>query len=447
MAAIKPNYPPGSPEEHIELCDHHNLPVDVICEDCDEFIYGNCAKRYHRDHEWSTIPTAVSKMRRDLLNCLRKFKEEEIRGIDEKIETISKQITENKKLFDYEIKKLQEHYDEITSRLSDVRKFYERILRDHLDEKHKKLNGVKSELNKKKKEIAETVKFMEARKIEISDNHYIDNLREMTQLLSALGVDINNFKYSVRYYKGEISNEVLKHITGKSLDLNSISLTETSSFKYGDRRMVLLRAVCEDQCYIQQFESPYTKLVNKEGDIKHKYNIKPNDMCVTDTGDVYFTDFTNYFISCLSQSGSVSTVVSTDPLVPGGICQSIDGGILVTLTDYVTNTYILESHSRRLVRHITVTGDVMHEYSYQEDGQTRLFTYPVRVTQNSNRDICVVNKTSDTTGDLVIISLSGHMKSVYYGQNLTEDFGPTDVVCDSFCNILVTDLDNNQIHM
>ncbi|XP_062609533.1 uncharacterized protein LOC134271321, partial [Saccostrea cucullata] len=129
-----------------------------------------------------------------------------------------------------------------------------------------------------------------------------------------------------------------------------------------------------------------------------------------------------------------------------GICRSVDSGLLVTLIDMASDYYELGSHSRRLVRHITVTGDVIHEYEYQEDGQTRLFTFPSRVTQNSNSDICVVNRTSETTGDLVVMYPSGRMKSVYRGQNMKENLIPTDVVCDSLCNILVTDF-NNQIHL
>ncbi|XP_061165855.1 uncharacterized protein LOC133174776 [Saccostrea echinata] len=134
-------------------------------------------------------------------------------------------------------------------------------------------------------------------------------------------------------------------------------------------------------------------------------------------------------------------------MLPGTICQSVDGGLLVTLRDNKSEHYNLDSYSRRIVRHITVTEDVIREYEYQEDGQTRLFTLPVRVTQNSNSDICVVNYTSPSTGDLVIMSSSGRMKSVYCGQNLTKNFYPTDVVCDSLCNILITDLGNKQIHL
>ena len=84
---------------------------------------------------------------------------------------------------------------------------------------------------------------------------------------------------------------------------------------------------------------------------------------------------------------------STDPLGPWGICQTKDGGLLVTLEDTETDIYQPKSHSRRLVRHVTLTGDVIHEYviEYQEDGQARLLTSPYIINQNGNNDICVIN--------------------------------------------------------
>ncbi|XP_062619186.1 uncharacterized protein LOC134280742 [Saccostrea cucullata] len=447
MADSKPKYPLGSPQEHIEMCKTHDLPIDMICEDCDEFICGKCAKTDHRDHEWSTISTAATERRRGLLRFLKEIKEGDLSGIDEKIKKVSKQMTENEEMCDLEIKKLEKHVDKIMARLTEIRKNNEQRLRDNLEEKNKKLNSVKYELDKKKKEIEEMVKFIEENNNTMSDYGLIDNHKELKQLLSGPDIDIKDCKYSVRYSKGEICNEVVENMIGKILDLNNISLTETNSFKYGNELILILEALCEDQCYITQSGSDNIEQVNKEGEKKHKYNIKANDMCMTDFGDVYFTDFSNKSIRCLSPSGSVSTVTSTDPLIPVGICQSVDSGLMVTLRDNGSDLYKLESHSRRLVRHITVTGDVIHEYEYQEDGHTRLFTFPGRVTQNSNSDICVVNSKSVTTAELMIMSPSGRIKSVYRGQNPTIEFRPADIACDSLGNILVTDPYNKQIHL
>ncbi|XP_062586736.1 uncharacterized protein LOC134248346 [Saccostrea cucullata] len=213
----------------------------------------NCAKTDHRDHDWETIPTAANQRRRGLQEFLKKIKEEDLPVIDEKMEKISQQITQNKELCDSEIKRLQKYFDEIIAEMTNFKKLQEK----------------KSELEKKRG-IVDTMEFMEENNSTMSDYSLIDNHRELRKMLSELEVHMTSCEHSVRIARN--------------------------------------------------------------------------------------------------------------------------------------------SHSRHLVRHITVTGDVIHEYEYQEDGQTRLFTLPYRVTQN-------------------------------------KDFNPTDVVCDSLCNILVTDPPNKQIHL
>ncbi|XP_062608666.1 uncharacterized protein LOC134270466 [Saccostrea cucullata] len=442
-------YPLGSPLVQINMCESHELPIDIICEDCDEFICATCAKTDHRDHDWKTLPTAATERRRGLLKFLKKIKEEDLPGIDEKVEKIPQQITENEKLCDSEIKKLQNHCDEIMARLTEIRGHHEQTLRNNLVKKNDQLNHVKSELEKKKRGIVDTVEFMEENNSTMSDYSLIDNHRELKKMLSELEVHMTcmtKWEHSERFIRGEINNQdFLESVVGRTLDLDDISVTQINSFQYGNQAIHTLETISDDQCYLYETSSSYIEKVNQQGVKESRFRISPNDMCVTDTGDVYFTDEINKSIRCLSPSGSVSTVISTDPLIPGGICQSVDSGLLVTLIDRESDPYKLNSLSRRLARHMTMTGDVIHDYEYQEDGHTKLFTLPYSVTQNSN--ICVVNRSSDTTGELVILSPSGHIKSVYRGQNLTENLNPSDVVCDSLYNILVSDCNNKQIHL
>lgn len=73
--------------------------------------------------------------------------------------------------------------------------------------------------------------------------------------------------------------------------------------------------------------------VHKRNEKKNKMNILVNDVCVTDNGDVYATKNENKSIVPLFPSGSVSPVISTAPLIPMGICQSKERGLLVILID------------------------------------------------------------------------------------------------------------------
>jgi hypothetical protein len=209
--------------------------------------------------------------------------------------------------------------------------------------------------------------------------------------------------------------------------------------QYSGKPVYILSAFSKNDGYANFVESKCIKHITKQGEKKKKYNAAVNGVCVTDAGDIYVTDRENEVVVRLSPSGSVSTVVRTHPLTPTVICQSLDGGLLVTMED--------EESKTSLPRHTTLTGDVICDYEYQEDGQTSLFTVAYRVKQNGNSDICVVNQTSETTGNLMILSSSSRVNSFYHGQNLKDNFAPSDVACDFRCNILVTELFNHRVHL
>ena len=83
-----------------------------------------------------------------------------------------------------------------------------------------------------------------------------------------------------------------------------------------------------------------------------------------DNNNVYVSDVNNRSICRLSPSGSVSPVFSTAPMQPMGIFQTKDVGLLITLWDTKSVYYQPNSDSRRLLRHVTLNGDVIREYEY-----------------------------------------------------------------------------------
>uniref|UniRef100_K1P1S7 Uncharacterized protein n=1 Tax=Magallana gigas TaxID=29159 RepID=K1P1S7_MAGGI len=445
MAAIPVSSKYPCAQEHIPMCIKHDLNIDMTCEDCDEFICSQCAKTDHKDHDWKTIHTAGSLRRRELKKTLSKVKEKDIAEIDEKIQKASKQKVGNKKCCDSEVSKLQKHYDAIVSKLDEIKKNLETKLVENLERKNAEVSKKNLGLEKKRERIKGLVEFLEDKHGTMSDYSLIDNLRDLTNLVSNTDSDIERGDHSVRYRGGDISEGSLDSIMGHTFDLDDFSVTETDSFQYGDKCLDVLEAIDKDICLVRAHKSDCFERMNIRNKKKEKSNICGNEVCVTDKDDFYVTDYTNHAIVRVSPSGSACTVLNTAPLVPAGICQSTDGGLLVTLVDDDTETFHPDSKSRRVLRHVTLTGDVIREYEYQVDGQTRLFTLPYKVRQNSNTDICVVNSTSQSTGELAILSSSGFLKSVYHGQKLT--FDPSDVVFDSHCNIIVSNCPTSQIHL
>ncbi|XP_065925641.1 uncharacterized protein [Magallana gigas] len=449
MAAISSKYPLGSPQEHIPMCEKHDLTIDMTCEDCNEFICSQCAKTDHKDHDWKTISTAGSLRRRKLKKTLRRVKDEDVTEIDEKIKKASKQMEDNKKCCDSEVAKLQKQFDAIVSKLEEIKKNYGKTLKENLERKNAEVSEKKLDLERKKKQVMDLVKFLEEKNNTMSDHSLIDNLRDLSNLLSNRDCDLEKGDHSVKYRKGDISEGLLESMMGQTFDLDDFTVNETDSFQHGDKKIFIIEAINGDTCFINGVGSDCIEKINRKNEKETKISISVSDVCVTDNGDVYATDYKNKSIVRLSPSGSVSTVFRTDPLLPLGNCQSTEGGLLVSLRDTESKRYQLDSSSRRLVRHVTLNGDVICEYEFQEDGQTRLFTVPWRVKQSINTDICVVNWTSEYTGELMILSVTGSPKLlvVYRGQKLVYKFKPIDVVFDSHCNIIVSDTFNSKIHL
>lgn len=117
------------------------------------------------------------------------------------------------------------------------------------------------------------------------------------------------------------------------MDLYDAIASGTESFQYGNKLIQGLEAINDEVCLVVPLDSNYIGKVNKKNKKKKKKNIIGNSLCVRDSRDVYVTDYKNKSIVRLSPSGSVSTVFSTAPLEPGGICLSIERELLVSLMD------------------------------------------------------------------------------------------------------------------
>lgn len=303
MAAISSKYPLGSPQEHIPMCEKHNMNIDITCEDCDKFICSQCAKTDHKDHDWKTIPTAGKLRRGELKKTLGKIKEKDVKTIEEKIRNEFKQFEENQKRFDSEVLKLQKHYDLIVLQIVEIRKNIETKLREGLERKNAELKRKQLDLKKKQKQINDLLTFLDENYSTMSDYGLIENLRDLTNLVSNTGSGKEKGDYLLEYRRGDISEVLLESMMGQTLDLDAIAITERGLFQYGDEGIFLLEAFKEDSGFVSDTKSNYIERINIRKKKREKIKIDANDVCVTKTGDVYVTDRENKSIVRLSSSG------------------------------------------------------------------------------------------------------------------------------------------------
>ncbi|XP_062597748.1 uncharacterized protein LOC134259164 [Saccostrea cucullata] len=237
-------------------------------------------------------------------------------------------------------------------------------------------------MDEKKSQLVDTIELIESNGRNMSDFHLIDSLKTLRQLRS----DIKDIKDPPEYDGGNFFDDL--------------------------QQTWLIDVIADEVGFFQNGDNP--------------------------NGEMFFTNNENKTICQLFPFGSVSVIANTEELLPQGICESVDGGLLVALTDYSEYWEPFTS----LVRHMTLTGDVIRDISdpYFQD---QLFSFPQRITQNGNSDICIVDW-AYPVDNLIILSSLGQVKRKY-GGNVTYDdeyklhpiknFDPYDVACDSFWNI------------
>lgn len=137
----------------------------------------------------------------------------------------------------------------------------------------------------------------------MSDYGLIENLRDLTNLVSNTDSGKEKGDYLLEYRRGDISEVLLESMMGQTLDLDAIAITERGLFQYGDEGIFLLEAFKEDSGFVSDTKSNYIERINIRKKKREKIKIDANDVCVTKTGDVYVTDREKKSIVRLSSSG------------------------------------------------------------------------------------------------------------------------------------------------
>nr|XP_022312589.1 LOW QUALITY PROTEIN: tripartite motif-containing protein 2-like [Crassostrea virginica] len=76
------------------------------------------------------------------------------------------------------------------------------------------------------------------------------------------------------------------------------------------------------------------------------------------------------------------------------------------------------------------------------DKNRPLLVCPTYLKENGNGDICV----SDV-GAVVVTDAGGMLRFQYQGTSRNSNFEPYGLCCDTACNIIIADMNNNKIHV
>ena len=234
------------------MCEKHYLmPIDVTCEDCEEFICSTCVKESHKDHNWQTIITAATLTRRGLLKSMSKIEEEDIKHMYEEIQKATKQKEENKKICEKEVLRLQAHYAAIFDKFRNIKTSYEKALKDNLESKNAEVSKLISHLEEKQKSALRRVNYIKEEGNTMTDIVLLKTHRKLTKLLSDENMPTVNTLYSWRHKSGKINESALKSMIGETVETESIAVTDMHSFQCGHNQISFVEAINEDMCLVR----------------------------------------------------------------------------------------------------------------------------------------------------------------------------------------------------
>ncbi|XP_048741085.2 uncharacterized protein LOC125655015 [Ostrea edulis] len=167
----------------------------------------------------------------------------------------------------------------------------------------------------------------------------------------------------------------------------------------------------------------------------------PDDITVTRQGELVYSDANKSTVNIVRHERTEKLMTTPQGWIPGTLCCSKSGDILVSM-------FTTGFSQRKIVRYQGHTSIAKQEIDRDEDGKPiyKGGKYPLCVVDNNNGDIVASDSNANT---VVAVNNSGRVRFRYDGTpaRRKRSFDPGHIVTDSMSQIIVTDINNDCLHI
>ena len=234
---------------------------------------------------------------------------------------------------------------------------------------------------------------------------------------------------------GSLSELVITYPVGTLLDEPRILTDIQTEYRY----LCSVSCLSDSELWTCGYNDNILRLYNLQGELLRSVQTKsgngPWDIAVTRSGDLVYTDYSDRSINLVSGT-QIQTLITLRGWRPLGLCSTSSGDLLVIMTsdDYKQTKVVRYSGS---IEKRSIQWDNKGKPRYPSDYFTKY------LSENRNLDICVADFLA---GAVVVVSAAGKLRFRYTGPPSTS-FGLCGITTDSQANILMSDCDNNNIHI
>lgn len=450
----KSNYTPDN-----VLCNiHAKQTIDMYCVTCNIPICSKCAGFIHNKHSYGQLKDVAKKKKHDMSKILTEFREQHISNLRSKIKLAQTYRQQN---HDHGKKTLLEIDIRAKELEAEVHKYRERFTREFLDVQKQADNLLKQIESDMAKYLIELEKLHDAFLEVVSSASSLEIIKAEDGIYSKVEDVISGLNFNMRLHltyfnPGKTDKMALQKSFGlfergkkPSNDIKidapkvlkpppkpfKVNINTAFNHQCGD--ILSLCPVGDNAAWIHRYNEYGNDLVDTTSQVLKsvEFDFFADDFSKMQDGGILVSSYGDQCIKKLEENGSVVDITKTDPLHPRGICIMRNGDILVCLMD--DYTYDITDESRRHVARINMDGERIDTIEYDNENR-RLFTLPYRVSENKNLDICVIDRTSDSSGRLVILDNYGAIKCIY-NSNGDPKFIPNGVTCDAKGRIIISD--------